>query len=156
ELITGSFNTFLGEQAGISNTIGSKNTIVGAGADVGSNSLNFATAIGAEAKVNTNDTIALGRTDGSDTILVYGKLQIDTMAAAGSTQLCLNGSNRVGTCSSSLRYKTDFAPYKRGLSVINRLHPISFTWKDGGLRDLGFGAEEVEKIDSLLVTHNKE
>jgi Chaperone of endosialidase len=152
----GSNNTFIGLAAGKANKAGGKNTVLGAEADFGSDNLDHATAIGAEAKVNTSDTIALGRTGGNDTVLVYGKLQIDTLAAAGSTQLCLNGSNRVGTCSSSLRYKTGFAPYQRGLSIINRLHPISFTWKDSGLRDLGFGAEEVLKIDPLLVTYNKE
>src|SRR5262249_20309401 len=79
---------------------------------------------------------------------------IDTLANAGSTQLCLNGANRVGPCSSSLRYKTGLAPYRGGLSVVSRLRPISFTWKDRGIRDLGFGAEEVEKIDPLLVVYN--
>jgi hypothetical protein len=43
-----------------------------------------------------------------------------------------------------------------GLSIINRLHPIAFDWKANGKRDLGFGAEEVEKIDPLLVTYNNE
>jgi len=55
-----------------------------------------------------------------------------------------------------LRYKTNLAAYRSGLSVINRLRPISFTWKDGGLRDLGFGAEDVEKVEPLLVTYNKQ
>jgi len=53
-----------------------------------------------------------------------------------------------------LRYKTDLAPYNRGLDLINRLRPISFTWKSGGMRDLGFGAEDVAKIEPLLVTYN--
>jgi hypothetical protein len=152
----GSNNTFIGLAAGLSNQAGERNTVIGAEANVGSNNLTHATAIGADSRVDTSDTIALGRPTGDDTVVVYGRVQIDTLAAAGSTQLCLNGSNRVGTCSSSLRYKTGFARYQRGLSIINRLHPISFTWKDSGLRDLGFGAEEVEKIDPLLVTYNKE
>jgi hypothetical protein len=154
--MAGRGNSFFGEGTGKLFTTGDNNSLLGSRADLGANGLSYATAIGAEAKVNTSNTIALGRTDGSDTVLVYGKLQIDTMAAAGSTQLCLNGSNRVGTCSSSLRYKTNLAPYNRGLNIINRLRPISFTWKDGGLRDLGFGAEEVEKVDPLLVTYNKQ
>ena len=40
------------------------------------------------------------------------------------------------------------------MSIINRLQPVSFTWREGGFRDLGFGAEEVEKIEPLLVTYN--
>ena len=40
------------------------------------------------------------------------------------------------------------------MEVINRLRPITFDWKQDGRRDLGFGAEDVEKIDPLLVTYN--
>ncbi len=31
---------------------------------------------------------------------------------------------------------------------------ISFDWKDGGMKDVGFGAEDIAKIDSLLVNYN--
>jgi len=125
-------------------------------ADVGTDNLTYATAIGAGALVNASNTIALGRGDGSDTVDVPGKLQIDTLAAAGSTSLCLNSFNRVGPCSSSLRYKTSVQPFFGGLNIINRLRPISFTWKDGGLRDLGLGAEDVERVEPLLTFRNKQ
>ena len=75
-------------------------------------------------------------------------------AADEQAAVCRNANNRLSTCSSSLRYKTDLAPYRHGLDFIQRLQPISFTWKDGGLRDLGFGAEDVAKVDPLLVLHN--
>jgi hypothetical protein len=152
---TGSSNSFFGQGAGYTNTTGYDNTAIGDKADVGSINLNHATAIGAGAVVSSSNTIALGRADGSDYVVVPGFLTIPNLAVAGNTQLCRNSFDRVGTCSSSLRYKTNLAPYRSGLSVVNRLHPISFTWKEGGLRDLGFGAEDVEKIDPLLVTYNK-
>jgi len=41
-----------------------------------------------------------------------------------------------------------------GLKLIGRLRPISFDWKTGGLRDVGFGAEEVAAINPLFVTYN--
>jgi hypothetical protein len=151
---SGSNNTFVGRKSGQSNTIGADNTTLGYQADVGANNLSFATAIGSGAVVSSSNTISLGRSDGSDTVDVPGKLQIDTLAAAGSTQLCLNSANRVGSCSSSLRYKTDLLPFAFGMSIINRLQPISFTWKDGGMRDLGLGAEDVQKVEPLLVTTN--
>jgi trimeric autotransporter adhesin len=150
----GSNNTFVGRGAGQTNTTGNKNTAIGYQADVAGADLSFATAIGAGAVVSSSDTIALGRSDGSDTVEVPGKLQLDTLAVAGSTQLCLNSSNRVGSCSSSLRYKTGIQPFISGLDVINRLHPITFTWKTDGKRDVGFGAEDVQKIEPLLVTLN--
>jgi hypothetical protein len=34
------------------------------------------------------------------------------------------------------------------------LRPIAFTWKEGGARDLGLGAEDVAAVEPLLVTHN--
>ncbi len=152
----GGGNSFFGFYAGQSNVSGGDNTTIGAEADVGSGNLDHATAIGAQAVVSSSNTIALGRADGSDIVDVPGKLQIDTLATAGSTSLCLNGSNRVGPCSSSLRYKTQVQPFLGGLNIIRGLRPISFTWKDSGARDLGLGAEEVERVEPLLTFRNKQ
>ena len=151
---TGNYNSFFGVTSGNTNTTGGFNTLIGNGADVGSNNLSFATAIGANASVNSSSTIALGRADGSDTVVVPGKLQVDTLGAAGATSLCINGSNRIASCSSSLRYKTNLAPYSNGLNILSRLRPITFDWKEGGMHDLGLGAEDVAAIDPLLVTYN--
>ena len=89
-----------------------------------------------------------------EVVIIPGKLEVDTLGVAGNQHLCLNNNNRLAPCSSSLRYKTDLRPFAAGMAIINRLQPITFTWKDGGMRDLGFGAEEVGKIESLLVTYN--
>lgn len=40
------------------------------------------------------------------------------------------------------------------LTLISRLRPVSFNWKQGGMADLGLIAEEVAKVEPLLVTHN--
>ncbi len=85
---------------------------------------------------------------------VLGTVTIDTLGAAGAVQLCRNGSNQIATCSSSLRYKKDVARFAGGLDIVNRLRPITFTWKDHPERDLGFGAEDVAAVEPLLVTHN--
>ncbi len=147
---TGFNNSFVGTSAGVSNTTGSNNTSIGVGADVGSDNLSYATAIGALAVVRTNNTIVLGREDGSDRVRIFG------LGAAGSTQLCRNADNEISTCSSSLRYKTNIAPFGFGLNLVNRLQPITFKWRDGGMLDLGFGAEDVAEIEPLLVTYNKD
>jgi hypothetical protein len=60
----------------------------------------------------------------------------------------------LGLCSSSLRYKTKVRSFAGGLDLINRLHPITFTWKRGGVRDIGLGAEDVEQIEPLLTFRN--
>ncbi len=145
----GEQNTFFGSSAGISNTTGSLNTVIGSFADVGANNLQYATAIGAGSVVSTNDTIVLGRTSGAD------KVRIPGLGSAGTTTLCRNASNQISTCSSSLRYKTNINPFSSGLSIINRLKPITFNWKDGGMFDLGLGAEDVAAVDENLVIRNE-
>jgi hypothetical protein len=84
-----------------------------------------------------------------------GTVGIGVLAGGGSTQLCRNGIVAIATCSSSLRYKRDVQPFFRGLDLIKRLQPITFTWKQDGKRDVGFGAEDVAAIEPLLITHNE-
>lgn len=84
-----------------------------------------------------------------------GTVQIHNLAAGGgSTQLCRNATNEITNCSSSLRYKSNIARFSGGLNVINRLRPISFEWKQDGKEDVGFGAEEVEKVAPLFTFRN--
>ena len=96
--------------------------------------------------INTNNPL--------NALDVAGVIAVGSLGPAGSTTLCRNASNQISTCSSSLRYKTDIQPFSNGLNFINRLRPIAFSWKDGGMKDVGFGAEDVEKISPLLVTYN--
>ncbi|MEZ5307742.1 MAG: tail fiber domain-containing protein [Pyrinomonadaceae bacterium] len=142
----GSRNTFIGWFAGDTNTTGSDNTILGASADVVGSNLSFATAIGAGAQVSTSNTIALGRANGSDKVQIFG------LGAAGSTALCRNSSNEISTCSSSIRYKKNIADFSQGLSIVRRLRPVSFVWRDGDIADLGLVAEDVAKVSPLLAT----
>jgi hypothetical protein len=88
------------------------------------------------------------------TISPGGVVAITTLGAAGSTSLCRNASKQISTCSSSLRYKTNIGRFSSGLSFVNQLRPISFDWKDGGMKDVGFGAEDIAKIDPRFVTYN--
>ena len=83
-----------------------------------------------------------------------GIIRVSTLGAAGSTSLCRNALNQISDCSSSLNYKTDIAAFRSGLNLVNRLQPITFKWRDGGMSDLGLGAEDVAAIESLLVNLN--
>lgn len=158
---TGIGNTFLGKSAGNSNTSGVYNTLIGLNSDVASGYLVYATALGAGAIVSNSNSVVLGRSNGSDTVripgavLIDGSLVVHTLGSAGSTQLCLNTADRLAPCSSSLRYKTNVQSFPGGLDIVKRLRPITFNWKDGGLPDIGFGAEEVEGIEPRLATYDK-
>ncbi len=87
-------------------------------------------------------------------IKTNGTVEIDHLGSSGSTNLCLNGSNEIANCSSSLRYKNHIADLALGLDVIAQLRPVTFDWKDSGQADLGFVAEEVNRLTPLLTTLN--
>lgn len=93
-------------------------------------------------------------TTAQDKLHVDGIIRVTTLGGAGGTSLCRNASLQISTCSSSLRYKTNINPFSNGLAFVNRLQPISFDWKDGGMKDVGFGAEDIAKIDPRFVTYN--
>lgn len=83
-----------------------------------------------------------------------GFLELQELGSAGSQQLCRGGNNLISFCSSSLRYKRDVNPFDDGLSLIEQLRPIAFKWKSNDAPDIGFGAEDVAKINPLFVTYN--
>ena len=145
--LSGSSNSFLGKNAGSKNKFGSNNTIIGADADLGTDNFKYASAIGSGAIVTANNTIQLGRYD-EDTVRV-GKL-----GSGGLTQLCQNTSREIASCSSSIRYKSNVEDFHAGLDLIRKLRPVSFNWKGDGALDVGFVAEEVEKVEPLLTNAN--
>jgi endosialidase-like protein len=104
--------------------------------------------------VKENGNTGIGTIAPQAKLDVNGKLRVQSLGFAGNVQLCLNSSAEIASCSSSLRYKTNLRPYTSGLNLINRLQPLSFTWKSDQSRDLGLAAEEVAAIDPLLVTRN--
>ncbi len=89
-------------------------------------------------------------------LIINNTLTIGSMGSAGSSSLCLNSSNQVSFCSSSLRYKNNVENLQLGLEAVARLRPVTFNWKTDGASDLGFVAEEVNQVSPLLTTLNKE
>lgn len=75
----------------------------------------------------------------------------------GGTAVCMgqSGTHRyLGTCSSSRRFKSDIVSLRSGLRDVMALRPVSYTWKDGGQRDLGFVAEEAAEVRPELATRS--
>ncbi|MGE3466109.1 MAG: tail fiber domain-containing protein [Pyrinomonadaceae bacterium] len=145
----GAFNSFFGSSSGTANTTGSNNTLIGFDADVGAGNLTFATAIGADAVVTVSNRIQLGR-DGSDTVRI-GNLA----STISTTQLCINTANVLAQCSSSRRYKENIHAFSGGLDLVRRLQPVTYDWIADKIADLGLIAEEVQMVEPLLVTHNR-
>jgi hypothetical protein len=99
-----------------------------------------------------------GNTD-QMTIAAGGLVTISGLVTINSlysfNNVCTNEFKQLVSCgTSSLRYKTDIMPFTGGLEVVKRLRPISFTWKQGGTRDIGFGAEEVAQVEPLFTFSN--
>ncbi len=91
---TGGTNSFFGASSGATNTTGSNNSALGYQADVASINLSFGTAIGAGSVASASNTIALGRSDGSDTVRLFG------LGSSGATTLCRNALFQISTCTS--------------------------------------------------------
>ncbi len=152
--ISGSSNTFIGYGSGGNKPTGSRNTVLGANAEIGVDGLLYASAIGADSVVSTSNTIALGRPGGEDTVRIPGKIALVTLGNAGTLSVCRNLIGEISTCSSSAQYKTNVARFSTGLDLVRKLNPVSFTWKDGGMADLGLVAEDVAAVEPLLTTTN--
>jgi len=171
-IILGSVNTVNGATA---------DTKIGIGTTTPAEKLTIKTGVGNYGFIHTDGTVTVGSWVGSKngtlggwigtqsahplhfftgggtaamTLETSGFLRLNNVDSGGSLQFCLNASNHVSFCSSSLRYKTNIKPFIGGLSVLNRLRPITFDWKEGGMHDLGFGAEDIAAVEPLLVTHN--
>ena len=120
---TGDRNIFIGYQLSASDSSVAESTIIGSQSSAGDNSghvtligaltssaagVSYGTAIGAGARVSGNNRIVLGRDSQVDTVVVPGKLvafdgiEVNSLGAAGLTQLCRNSSNQISTCFSSV------------------------------------------------------
>jgi hypothetical protein len=111
---------------------------------------------GGRFSVKENGNVGIGTDAPSTRLDVDGGIRFSALASGGNVNLCWNNLNgRIASCSSSLRYKTDFRPFNRGLNLVQRLQPITFKWKSDQSLDLGLGAEDVAAIEPLLVTHNQ-
>ena len=117
---------------------------------VGSNDLfqvNSSGIIAAAAGITSSGTITLSSLSAMDANDVY---------------VCIDPTSNVlttgATCTaSSERYKTNVKNItKNGLDSVMKLRPVNFDWIYNGKPGMGFIAEEVEKINPLLVTYDNE
>jgi len=86
-------------------------------------------------------------------VTVFGRITFGFLPA-GTAPVCFAPGFTIAACGSSLRYKTDLAPYMGSLGIIDRLKPITFTWKQYGTRDVGLAAEDVVGVEPLFTFNN--
>jgi hypothetical protein len=161
--VDGSNNTAIGERALFLHPTGSFNTAVGRGTLIGSTgSLN--TALGWQAGANQtggqgNVYIGAGISgvagEQNTTYIrnVYG-------SQATARIVYVNSDNKIGTLSSSRRYKEDIKPMDKASEELFALRPVTFRYKKeiDRARALSFGliAEEVAKISPDLITRDSD
>jgi hypothetical protein len=178
--ITGTFNTATGFQA-LENSTGDRNTANGADALLSNTSGIQNTADGNNAlrnSVSGNTNVALGAEAGSGVTTASNVICIGANVAgndvnnscyignifgdtsSGGTAVFVNSNGRLGTTTSSRRFKEEIKPMDRASEALFALRPVTFRYKKEidppGIAQFGLVAEEVEKADPDLVVRDKE
>jgi trimeric autotransporter adhesin len=177
----GDFNTAIGFRALVNNTTGNDNTAIGRSALATSTSANNNTAVGSTALFNTtgggNTALGFGagsaQTTGSSNIYIganvtgvaaesntcYIRNIFGAMSARG-TPVLINSDNKLGTTTSSKRFKEEITSMDRGSEALFSLKPVTFRYKKeidpAGALQFGLVAEDVEKVNPDLVVRDKE
>jgi len=156
------FNTAVGAFALFDNTAGGGNVAIGDGALSHNTTGVENIAVGANAgfEVHTaNNVICIG--DGGadvDNSCYIG--QIFTATSAGGTQVFINSSHKLGTMTSSSRFKEDIKPMDTTSDAIYELKPVTFHYKKeidpAGISQCGLVAEDVEKVNPDLIVRDAE
>lgn len=172
-------NTASGVSALYKNITGSRNVAVGANALSVGGFANFNTAIGFQALYQTSgsNNTALGFNAGSNLTTGSGNVCIGYnvvgvaresnttrisniySSVASGRPVYIDADNKIGTLVSSRRFKEDIRPMDKASKAILALKPVTFRYKkeiepNSGIM-YGLIAEDVEKIDPNLVTHDK-
>ncbi|MGE5214018.1 MAG: tail fiber domain-containing protein [Nitrospirota bacterium] len=176
--ITGGYNTAYGAGALALDTEGNKNTATGFNALTSHASGDGNTAVGFNALVNQvsgDGNVALGigagrgisaasnviciGADGED---VDNSCYIGNIFGATSPDgvaVFVNSEGRLGTLTSSKRFKDGIKPMDQASAAILALKPVTFRYKKkidpSGTAHFGLVAEQVEKVNPDLVVHDK-
>jgi hypothetical protein len=177
----GSANTAVGAGALFSNTTGDSNTAIGENALVNNTTGSGNTAVGVRAldhNTQGNLNIALGVNAGHDVVTAQNAICIGLnvfgadvgdscfignifgQTSASGAAVYVNSNHRLGTLTSSRRFKDDIKPMERLSEALFALKPVTFHYKKeidpAGMQQFGLVAEEVEKVNSELVVRDKE
>ena len=179
---TGLENTAVGAVALLNNTDGNFNTAVGGFALNDNTNGNFNTAVGRFALANNttgNSNTALGSGAGVNQTTGSGNVYIGsgTPGIAGESNACyiasifgqtsangisvlINSDNKLGTTTSSKRFKQEIKAMDKASEALFSLKPVSFRYKKeidpARTPQLGLVAEDVEKVNPALGVRDKD
>ena len=146
--VNGGANTGYGFQALSQNTGGGNNTAIGANAGhdqtTGSNNV----------YVGAGMTGVAGESDSCYIASIFGQTSVS------GTPVFINFQHRLGTATSSKRFKDDIKPMDKASETIFALNPVTFRYKKNvdpdGTPQFGLVAEDVERVNPGLVVRDKE
>jgi hypothetical protein len=151
----------VGRDAGGGNTTGSGNTFVGYLASMPSTLTNLsnASAIGFRASVSTSNALVLGSINGVNGATSDTKVGIRTTAPAYSLHVNGTAAKAGGgswTVASDKKLKKDITNFEDGLSVLEKIKPVSFRYNGkAGLpteeQYVGVLAQDMQKIAPYTV-----
>ena len=155
----GSANTAIGDSALSQNVNGSFNTVIGyfAGASVEGNDNIYIGATSADGVKSENSTIRIG-----DPTVVTGcyLAGISGQVASGGVQVFITGDGKLGTLTSSARFKHNIQPMDKASESILALKPVTFRYKKevdpNNIPQFGLIAEDVGKVNPDLVVRDKD
>jgi hypothetical protein len=159
---TGGFNTAVGEAAMLNNDTGSSNVAIGVqalGNNIsGSNNIVLGNVAGSGV-TTANDVICIGAGgENVDSSCYIGG--IFNATSSGGTAVFINSAGKLGTSTSSQRFKEAIKPMEQASAALFALKPVSFHYKKEidpqGTKQFGLVAEEVEKVNPDLVVRDKE
>jgi hypothetical protein len=162
---TGGDNTATGAQALDHNTIGHDNTADGLNAllrnTTGNNNVALGTFAGDDQTTGSNNVYigynmegTAGESNACYIASIFGQTSVT------GVQVLINSDNKLGTMTSSKRFKQDIKPMDKASEALFALKPVSFHYKKeidpSGTSQLGLVAEEVEKLNPDLIVRDKE
>jgi hypothetical protein len=154
---TGNFNTACGADALSSNTTGGQNIALGQSAGshltTGDNNID----IGNTGETAEASTIRIGQEGNQTATYIAG---ITGQTASGGVAVFVNTDGKLGTLTSSARFKDGIKSMDKASEAILALKPVTFRYKKEidptGTSQFGLVAEEVEKVNPDLVVRDKE
>jgi hypothetical protein len=162
---TGEFNTAVGAFALFANNTGADNTANGSSALTHNTTGSDNVALGFRAGNNQN-TGSNNVYIGSNILGVAGESNACYIASifgrtsADGIPVLINSENKLGTATSSKRFKEDIKPMNKASDALLALKPVTFRYKKeidpAGTSQFGLVAEDVEKVNPNLVVRDKE
>ena len=159
---TGGANVAIGAQALNNNTAGFQNTAVGDSAlgNSISGNANIALGILAGIGVTTAENVICIGADGANVSNSCYIGEIFGVTASGGTTVFINSSGKLGTTTSSRRFKEEIKPMDKSSEAVLALKPVTFRYKkevdSDRIPQFGLVAEDVEAINPDLVVRDKE